>query len=169
MFHRRRATTGRTGDAATHRDTSYKRAAAFRTAASAMSLPTIALLLAGCSAMPPVDTMATGSVPVRASAYAREPIPKGIAAEDWTAARGALTEALGTKVSAPSVPWENLASATRGTVTPLAERSADGGGKCREFLMSFVRDEREEWLQGEACKAAKGAWKVDQARMLERS
>ncbi|MCK0207465.1 RT0821/Lpp0805 family surface protein [Starkeya koreensis] len=134
-----------------------------------MSLPACALLLAGCSSLPPVDTMATGSVPVRTSAYAREPIPKGIATEDWTAARGALTEALGTKASAPSVPWENLAGSTRGTVTPLAERTADGGGKCREFLMSFVREEREEWLQGEACKAAKGAWKVDQARMLERS
>ncbi|QFR34524.1 RT0821/Lpp0805 family surface protein [Ancylobacter sp. TS-1] len=128
-----------------------------------------ALLLAGCAGMAPVDTMATGSVTTRASAYAREPVPKGIAVEDWAAARPALAEALGTKASAPSVPWENLSSATRGTVTPLGERSADGGGKCREFLMSFVRDEREEWLQGEACRAAKGAWKVDQARLLERS
>lgn len=133
-----------------------------------MRLASAALLLAGCAGMPPADTLTTGSVSPRASAYAREPVPKGIAAEDWVAARPALTEALGTKASAPSVPWENIASATRGTVTPLGERTADGGGKCREFLMSFVRDEREEWLQGEACRAGKSGWKVDQARLLER-
>lgn len=110
--------------------------------------------------------MTTGSIPART--LAREPVPKQIAADDWAAARTALAEALGEKAKAPSVPWENYASATRGTVTPLGETASEGRGKCREFLMSFVREETEEWLQGEACKAGKGGWKVDQARLLER-
>ncbi|WP_428031559.1 RT0821/Lpp0805 family surface protein [Ancylobacter sp.] len=123
-----------------------------------------ALLVGGCSTAPGLDTLATASVTPRA--YAREPVPKGIAPDDWAAARTALAEALHEKEAAPSVPWENYASATRGTVTPLGEKS--DGGKCREFLMSFVRDSREDWLQGEACRSGKNGWKVDQTRLLDR-
>ncbi|WP_371347320.1 RT0821/Lpp0805 family surface protein [Ancylobacter sp. IITR112] len=130
-----------------------------------LTLVGVALLVGGCSTGPDLDTLATGSVP--ASAYAREPVPKGIAPDDWAAARTALAEALHEKDAAPSVPWENLASATRGTVTPLGE--IGDGGKCREFLMSFVRDSREDWLQGEACRSGKSGWKVDQARLLDRT
>lgn len=113
---------------------------------------------------------ATGSIPSTALGYAGEPIPKSIAPADWAAARTALTEALGENTVAPSVPWENLSSATRGTVIPLGETRSGKIGKCREFLMSFVHNTNEDWLQGEACPVSKGAqWKVEQARLLERS
>ncbi|WP_131834001.1 RT0821/Lpp0805 family surface protein [Ancylobacter aquaticus] len=124
----------------------------------------VALLAGGCSTAPGIDTLATGSIGHRTPTP--EPAPKGIAPDDWAAARTALAEALHDKDAAPSVPWENYASATRGTVTPLGETS--DGGKCREFLMSFVHETREDWLQGEACRAGKNGWKVDQARLLDR-
>lgn len=112
---------------------------------------------------------ATGSIAATPIAYAGEPVPKGIAPADWAAARTALTEALDEKAVSPSVPWENFSSATRGTVIPLGESRPGKAGKCREFLMSFVHNTNEEWLQGEACPHAKGAqWKVEQARLLER-
>ncbi len=142
----------------------YTPPASFRTAPRVATLVGAALLLAGCAAGPDLDALATGSV--APSAYAREPVPKGIAPDDWAAARTALAEALHEKHAAPSVPWENYASATRGTVTPLGETGEDR--KCREFLMSFVREKQEDWLQGEACRAGKSGWKVDQARLLDR-
>lgn len=160
MFHRRRMRAKRN---AADTGFPYTPAAPFRTAPCVLTL--VAALLAGCSTAPPVDTMATGSVAPRA--YAREPVPKGIAPDDWAAARKALAEALHEKETTPSVPWENFASATRGTVTPLAERASADGARCREFLMSFVREAREDWLQGEACRAGKNGWKVDQTRLLE--
>ncbi len=162
MFHRRRR---RTAGGAASTGLPYKPAASLRTAPCALTLVGVALLLGGCSSGPNLDTLATGSVTPRA--YAREPVPKGIAPDDWAAARTALAEALHEKDNAPSVPWENYASATRGTVTPLSETR--DGGRCREFLMSFVRESREDWLQGEACRAGKSGWKVDQARLLDRS
>ncbi|GLK73837.1 hypothetical protein GCM10017643_39550 [Ancylobacter dichloromethanicus] len=162
MFHRWRRTAQ--GEAGT--GLPYKPAASFRTAPCALTLVAGTLLLGGCSTGPDLDTLATGSVTPRA--YAREPVPKGIAPDDWAAARTALAEALHEKEAAPSVPWENVASATRGTVTPLAGQPSGERGKCREFLMSFVRETGEDWLQGEACKAGKSGWKVDQARLLER-
>lgn len=113
---------------------------------------------------------ATGSISTPPMAYAGEPVPNSITPSDWAAARTALTEALGEKTVSPSVPWENLSSATRGTVIPLGETRSGKTGKCREFLMSFVHNANEEWLQGEACPLAKGEqWKVEQARLLERS
>lgn len=128
-------------------------------------------MVAGCAsfaAMP--DDVVTGSVAAKPASFQSEPVPQGIASGDWAIARLALGEALGAKAGAPSVPWENLASATRGTVTPIGEVAQRDGLSCREFLMSFVRGSEENWLQGEACRKGRGgAWKVDQARLLQRT
>jgi len=141
-----------------------------RPALAALSVLGAGLLLGACSSLPGIDMASTGSLAPRAVSYASEPVPKGIAPDDWAAARVALAEALGEKQTAPSVPWENYASSTRGTVTPLGDVSSEARGKCREFLMSFVKDSGESWLQGEACRASlKAGWKVDQARLLERA
>ncbi len=141
-----------------------------RPAGAALSILGAGLLLGACSSVPGLDMTSTGSLAPRPVSYASEPVPKRIALDDWAAARVALTEALGEKQTAPSVPWENYASSTRGTVTPLGDVSSEARGKCREFLISFVRDSSEAWLQGEACRASlKAGWKVDQARLLERA
>lgn len=116
------------------------------------------------------DDVVTGSVSARPASLRGEPVPEGVASGDWAIARLALGEALSAKTGAPSVPWENYASATRGTVTPIGELAQREGATCREFLMSFVRDSDESWLQGEACRTGRGnAWKVDQARLLQRT
>jgi surface antigen len=116
------------------------------------------------------DDIVTGSATVKPASLQSEPVPAGVASGDWAVARLALGEALRAKTGAPSVPWENLASATRGTVTPIGELAQRDGASCREFLMSFVRDTEESWLQGEACRNGRsGAWKVDQARLLQRT
>ncbi|WP_250152287.1 RT0821/Lpp0805 family surface protein [Ancylobacter radicis] len=147
----------------------YTRAAALRTARCTLTFVAVGAVLGGCSGTAALDPMATGSISAHPVAYASEPVPKGVAPEDWVAARKALAEALVDKEAAPSVPWENYPGATRGTVTPLGPTAdAGGSGQCREFLMSFVKQSGEEWLQGEACRT-KAGWKVDQARLLERS
>lgn len=130
--------------------------------------------LAGCGTLAPgLDSTVTGSIaPAPVAVAPGEKVPAGVTPGDWIAARRALAEALAARDSAPSVPWENADTATRGTVTPLALADTDGAsksaGKCRAFLMSFVRDSDENWLQGEACRSGH-SWQVDQARMLERS
>ncbi|MFD2139510.1 RT0821/Lpp0805 family surface protein [Ancylobacter oerskovii] len=129
-----------------------------------------AAALAGCGVLAPgLDGTVTGSIapaPAPVATSAGEPVPSGVTPDDWIAARQALAEALAARDAAPSVPWENTATATRGTVTPLASKD---DGKCRAFLVSFVRAENEDWLQGEACRTAARGWRIGQARMLERS
>lgn len=128
------------------------------------------MLLGGCAGFASLpDDVVTGSIPARPASLQSEPVPQGVASGDWAVARLALGEALGAKSGAPSVPWENLASSTRGTVTPIGEMAQRDGASCREFLMSFVREGDENWLQGEVCRKGRGAWKVDQARLLQRT
>ncbi|MBS7589885.1 hypothetical protein KHC24_21390 [Ancylobacter defluvii] len=128
-------------------------------------LPSAAL--AGCGALAPgLDGTITGSIaPTPAPVSTSEPVPSGVTPDDWIAARRALAEALAARDAAPSVPWENTATATRGTVTPIAGKD---DSKCRSFLVSFVRADNEDWLQGEACRTASRGWRIGQARMLER-
>jgi surface antigen len=58
-------------------------------------------------------------------------------------------------------PWENPRTGARGTVTPIAAVYRDNGIECRDFLVSYVHDRAEAWMQGEACRTgAAGGWEV---------
>jgi surface antigen len=57
-------------------------------------------------------------------------------------------------------PWENRQSGARGTVTPIAAAYRDNGVECRDFLVSYVHDKAEAWMQGEACRSGAGHWEV---------
>jgi surface antigen len=57
-------------------------------------------------------------------------------------------------------PWENPQSGARGTITPLAATYRDNGAECRDFLVSYVHDKAEAWMQGEACRDGHGRWEV---------
>ena len=80
---------------------------------------------------------------------------------------GVKAAVLGTQTALHAALRRDPALARRKDLRALAQRD---GASCREFLMSFVRDSEESWLQGEACrKGRSGAWKVDQARLLQRT
>ena len=57
-------------------------------------------------------------------------------------------------------PWENPQTGARGTITPIAAVYRDNGIECRVFLVSYVHDKAEAWMQGEACRASAGHWDV---------
>ena len=73
---------------------------------------------------------------------------------------GAAMTALLDHGAGASGPWENPVTGARGTITPLAAAYRDNGIECRDFLASFVRDEAEAWMQGEACRNSLGRWQV---------
>jgi surface antigen len=56
--------------------------------------------------------------------------------------------------------WENPQSGARGTITPLAAVYRDNGAQCRDFLVSYVHDKAEAWMQGEACQGSDSRWDV---------
>ena len=95
-------------------------------------------------------------------------------AADLAFARAAVKEVLLRGAKDSSQPWENPATGARGTVTPIAQAYANGDQTCHDFLASYVNGPKESWLQGEACRPAKGAssrqsWEVRSLKPWKRS
>jgi hypothetical protein len=66
-------------------------------------------------------------------------------------------------------PWENPQRGARGTITPIASVYRDNGVECRDFLVSYVHDKAEAWMQGEACRTGSaGGWEVRSLRPWRR-
>ncbi|WP_343210932.1 RT0821/Lpp0805 family surface protein [Ancylobacter lacus] len=150
-----------------------------RTAAVA-TMAGLALGLGGCASLFSDDALTTGSISpvpqVRPVAYSAADMPRGVAPDDWALAREALGEALAAHGTAPSVPWENPGANRRGTVTLVGPAQPRDAGSCRGFLISFVpadqpgTEDAGKWVEGEACRGSRAAaWKIDQARLLQRT
>jgi surface antigen len=88
---------------------------------------------------------------------------------DWNIAKSALRETLGRAEAGASQPWENPTSGARGTVTPVAAIYEKNGFACRNFIVSHVRDSKESWFEGTACRVHRGQWDVTNSRPLEKS
>ena len=88
---------------------------------------------------------------------------------DLVFAMAAASEALTRGGKDVSVPWENPRTGARGTATPLPSASSQDGVPCRNFLVSYVLEGSELWLQGEACRIQEGRWEVRNLRPWKRS
>jgi surface antigen len=137
----------------------------------------LALTSGGCSFSYQLDSMFArkrdAGVESTASIRPLTPRQQTVAAMppdvDLTAARAAVSEALGKAGRDGSVPWEDPATGARGTVTALSSAYRQDGATCRDFLASYVRNGAEAWLQGEACRSHKGRWEVRQMRPWRRT
>jgi hypothetical protein len=108
--------------------------------------------------------LATGGCSFAYKLAAPKPAAEPPAEADLAIARAAVSEVLSKGGKHASMPWENPKTGARGTVTPLASAYEQGGTTCRDFLASYVKDGSESWLQGEACRAARGKWEVRNLR-----
>jgi surface antigen len=88
---------------------------------------------------------------------------------DWAIAKSALREVLGRGEAGSSQPWENPTTGARGTVTPVAAIYEKDGFPCRNFIVGGVRDGRESWYEGTACRIHRGNWDVMTTRPLQKS
>ncbi|RED37581.1 surface antigen [Rhodopseudomonas thermotolerans] len=79
---------------------------------------------------------------------------------DLALARIAASDVLTKGDKDSSQPWENPATGARGSVTPLAAAYSNDGRTCRDFLASYVKDRTESWMQGAACRTARGHWEI---------
>ena len=90
-------------------------------------------------------------------------------AGDLAYARAAASDVLSRGGKDASAPWENPQTGARGTVTPIASAYTQGGQTCRDFLASYVTDNAQSWMQGEACKQDKGGWEIRALKPWKRS
>jgi surface antigen len=87
--------------------------------------------------------------------------------DDLAYARAAAADVLGRGAKANSVPWQNPQTGVSGNITPLATTHSEGGLPCRDFLASYVRGGAQSWLQGSACRTARGEWEVKSLKPLK--
>jgi hypothetical protein len=95
--------------------------------------------------------------------------PTGPTESDLAFARIAAADVLARGGKDASQVWEIPATGARGSVTPLASAYSADGRTCRDFLASYVRGSREAWMQGAACKSARGAWEIRDMSTWRRS
>jgi surface antigen len=100
------------------------------------------------------DKDATGAL---GAARSGGPVPTDT---DLAFARNAASDVLTKGDKDASQPWENPETGARGSVTPLAQAYSSDGRTCRDFLASYVNGKSESWLQGAACKTARGEWEI---------
>ena len=129
------------------------------------------LMACGCSTNVQVSSseksepMTTGSIP-----KPLVPESSGLPpASDLAYAKVAAAEVMRQGNEDASLPWENPASGARGTVTPIATAYRIEGELCRDFIASHVVEGTESWMQGEACRAARGEWQVRRLKAWRRS
>lgn len=135
------------------------------------------LVCGGCSyqlesitAKPDAGVEQTGSI-VRPGAGRAAQATATAAAEpspaDLAYARAAAADALARGAKGNSVPWHNPQSGVGGNITPLASSYSAGGLSCRDFLASYVRGGAQAWLQGSACRSARGEWEIKSLKPLK--
>jgi surface antigen len=86
---------------------------------------------------------------------------------DLAYARAVASDALARGGRDISTPWENPHTGAGGNITPLAATYTEGTFTCRDFLASYVRGEKQSWLEGEGCRSARGRWEVRSLKPLK--
>jgi surface antigen len=109
------------------------------------------------------DSDVTGTVTSRAQHVA---VAAQVSEADLAYARMAAAEALARGGKANSVPWQNPQTGVGGNITPLASSHSEDGLPCRDFLASYVSGASQAWLQGSACRTARGDWQVKTLKPL---
>ena len=108
----------------------------------------------------------TGTIAHASAAKGAAELPP---AGDLAYARAAASDVLNRGGKTASAPWENPRTGARGTVTPIASAYTQDGQTCRDFLASYVTDNSQSWMQGEACKQDKGVWEIRALKPWKRS
>lgn len=124
-----------------------------------------ALVSGGCSyqldsMLSKPDAQADVSGSIGHAAAKPDPAAAKVSEADLTYAKAAARAALEQGSKGNSVPWRNPQTGVGGNITPLAASYSEGGQSCRNFLASYVNGGAQSWLQGSACRTARGEWQV---------
>jgi len=86
---------------------------------------------------------------------------------DLAYARAAAADVLTRGGKVNSVPWRNPQTGDGGNITLLATSRERIGVPRRDFLASYVSGASQAWLQGSACRSARGEWQVKSLKPLK--
>lgn len=116
---------------------------------------------------PDADVDVTGATSQPGAQQTDQLAAAQISQADLAYARAAAADVLARGAKGNSVPWRNPQTGVGGNITPLAASRSEGGLSCRDFLASYVRTGSQAWLQGSACRTARGDWEVKTLKPLK--
>ena len=125
------------------------------------------LAVAGCSVTTQLGSFLGKDKPDATATISAQPLAAPADDTDLTVVRTAAATMLSSGETGSQ--WENPATGARGTITPIASNHVQGGTQCRDFLASYVREQSESWLEGEACRNQSGRWDVRSLSPWKRS
>ncbi len=139
----------------------------------------IAVGLGACSVTFPFsrdqDSDVTGAIslrppspPVLPAAVAPSPLSPLLDQEDWRRARAALAVALDPQGNGSAVAWDNPASGSKGSFTPVGSPYLSGDEICRAFVASVAVGEQPTLSQGNACRVGPAEWSVRDVKPWKR-
>ena len=108
----------------------------------------------------------TGSIGRMGAAHPDRAAAAQLSEGDLVYARAAAADVLAHGGKDNSVPWRNPQTGTGGNITPLPATYEESGLPCRDFLASYGREGAQSWLQGSACRTARGDWEVRSLKPL---
>ncbi|HWV40793.1 RT0821/Lpp0805 family surface protein [Pseudorhodoplanes sp.] len=139
---------------------------------SGLIVAAAAPLVCACSANVKISDGAGTDEPVHTGSISKPRASDGNGlppASDLAYAKRAAAQVMSRASADDSVTWENPASGARGTVTPIAQAYRVEGTLCRDFIASHVLEGSESWMEGEACRAARGEWEVRRLKAWRRT
>jgi surface antigen len=89
-------------------------------------------------------------------------LPRELDAEDKRRAFAALATALDPQGDGAVVNWENPETGARGGFTPVGHAYPIDGKVCRAFLAEVGSKQKEERLQGTACRERTNDWTISE-------
>ena len=116
---------------------------------------------------PDADAEVTGSISRPGTQHAAHAAAAQVSEADLAYARAAAADVLARDAKDNSVPWQNPQTGVGGNITPLASSYSEGGLPCRDFLASYMSAGSQAWLQGSACRTARGEWEVKTLKPLK--
>jgi surface antigen len=133
----------------------------------------VAVAMAACSSiqldslMSKQDAGATGSNNRPDQIGTADAANARVSNADLAYARAAAADVLSRGGKVHSVPWRNPQTGDGGNITLLATSRERVGVPCRDFLASYVSGASLAWLQGSACRSARGEWQVKSLKPLK--
>jgi surface antigen len=109
------------------------------------------------------DIETTGSISVAPVLSPR------LSADDNLRASSALDKALDPMAGGNPVDWASPDSGYSGSFAAIGQAYVRDDQVCRGFLASLASDGQRNWMQGAACRAAAGRWRIEAVKSWDRS
>lgn len=125
--------------------------------------------LGGCAGGLPFLPTSMHDIDTTGSISAAPVLSPQLSEADNQRAAIALNKALDPMAAGNPVDWSSPESGYSGSFAAIGQAYVRDDQVCRGFLASLATEGQRNWMQGAACRAAAGHWRIEAVKSWERS